>query len=684
MPAILFAIIVLFANINAQTTGYIPKWNGSYVNTVTPIYEDATNSRIGIGTTTPGYKLDVNGHMNITSTSAYKINGNNILWHNGNTADIFVGVNAGNATMSGHNNSCFGYNTGVAITTGSSNCFAGYEAGKANTTGLQNNFFGVGTGIATTTGNYNNFFGHAAGGTNTTGSDNCYFGEEAGFTGNGNWNSFFGYGAGLDNTADYNTFIGGHSGDDNSTGSNNVFMGYTSGFENLDGGNNMFLGTAAGYNNIHASEIVAVGYNALYTQSYGTTAWNCYNVAVGNSALYSNQPTSTSTGYHNTAVGDQAGYNNTTGYVNTFIASNAGRANTTGSFNSFIGYEAGYKNTTADYNTYVGYTAGYNSVTVSGVNPVGNTAVGASAEVANTTGSYNTYLGYSADATANNYNNSMGLGYNATVLASNNIYLGNTSVTGVWSQVGNWNGSDKRIKNNVQQNVPGLAFINLLKPVTYNYDIHTENQILGNGDTATAARLAIDFPGKYDIENISYTGFLAQAVDSAAQAVGYNFSGVYKPQDESKEIWGLNYSTFVPPMVKAIQELSKTVDSLEQVISQNPNMSHHMENFSTDSSQTNLPSQQVVLSSTKAILYQNNPNPAGDETSISYFLPENSAHAEIVFFDMYGHEIKRVELENKGNANLEVNTKDLDAGIYSYSLIVDGNLIDTLKFSRTK
>lgn len=44
----------------AQTLNYVPKWNGSaYSNTVTPIFEDATNSRIGIGTTSPAYRLDV-------------------------------------------------------------------------------------------------------------------------------------------------------------------------------------------------------------------------------------------------------------------------------------------------------------------------------------------------------------------------------------------------------------------------------------------------------------------------------------------------------------------------------------------------------------------------------------------------------------------------------------------------
>jgi hypothetical protein len=109
-----------------------------------------------------------------------------------------------------------------------------------------------------------------------------------------------------------------------------------------------------------------------------------------------------------------------------------------------------------------------------------------------------------------------------------------------------------------------------------------------------------------------------------------------------------------------------------------------MQNNPTDTTQSILPSQQVTLASGKAILYQNNPNPANDETSIGYYLSDGTVSAQIVFFDMYGKEIKRVDLENRGNAKLDVNTKDLDAGIYSYSLIVDGKVMDTLKMMRTK
>jgi hypothetical protein len=63
-----------------------------------------------------------------------------------------------------------------------------------------------------------------------------------------------------------------------------------------------------------------------------------------------------------------------------------------------------------------------------------NTAVGTTAGVGSPalqTGTNNTYLGDSATANADGYTNSTALGYGATITASNQIMLGNTSVTTV-------------------------------------------------------------------------------------------------------------------------------------------------------------------------------------------------------------------------------------------------------------
>jgi hypothetical protein len=115
--------------------------------------------------------------------------------------------------------------------------------------------------------------------------------------------------------------------------------------------------------------------------------------------------------------------------------------------------------------------------------------------------------------------------------------------------------SDRRIKDSIKENIPGLAFISRLRPVTYHLNLHKENQILG-------VKEGTDYPGKYDVEKITQSGFIAQEVDEAAKACGYDFSGVSKPTT-SNELYALSYTTFVVPVVKAIQELKAENDSLK-------------------------------------------------------------------------------------------------------------------------
>jgi len=66
-------------------------------------------------------------------------------------------------------------------------------------------------------------------------------------------------------------------------------------------------------------------------------------------------------------------------------------------------------------------------------------------------------------------------------------------------------------------------------------------------------------------EKFRYSGFIAQEVEKAAQEIGYDFSGLDKPQKEGN-LYGLRYGDFVVPLVKAVQELKNIVDSQNKEI----------------------------------------------------------------------------------------------------------------------
>ena len=62
-----------------------------------------------------------------------------------------------------------------------------------------------------------------------------------------------------------------------------------------------------------------------------------------------------------------------------------------------------------------------------------------------------------------------------------------------------------------------------------------------------------------------WTGFSGQQVDEAAKEIGYDFSGVDKPKNEN-DLYGLRYSEFVVPLVKAVQEQQKMMWQQQQQV----------------------------------------------------------------------------------------------------------------------
>ena len=67
--------------------------------------------------------------------------------------------------------------------------------------------------------------------------------------------------------------------------------------------------------------------------------------------------------------------------------------------------------------------------------------------------------------------NSTAIGSSAEATASNQVVVGDFNVTTIGGQVGWTTFSDGRYKRNIKQNVPGLAFINQLQPITYTVDV---------------------------------------------------------------------------------------------------------------------------------------------------------------------------------------------------------------------
>ena len=502
-----------------------------------------------------------------------------------------IGSKALFANNTGYGNTAVGFRTLMNNTTGYYNLAIGQTALNANVDGYRNIGIGANALNSNTNGLLNIAMGNDALENNTTGDNNIAIGDLA-----------------LNNTttAGTNIAIGSSTLQANTSGYDNLGIGYNALRFNTTGIKNVAFGREALLNNTTASNNIGIGYHAMYYTTVGDS-----NVAIGSNALRDNVSShaNTAVGFeamanttisNNTAIGAQALYFNTLGESNTAIGAYALRKNTIGNQNIGVGYNALPNNTTGTNNISIGSSGLQYNTTGSdniGIGPsalssvstgTANIGIGYYAGGGVTSGDYNVALGdfagnwaagqwgstaIGSEAENNGYNSSTALGLFSDNTASEQIMLGSSTITSVAAYADYTVLSDKRFKNNIRDDVHGLDFILKLKPVTYHYDMVKLHAFLGK-DKKLAAMKDPDAISKWERlqsesmrnkEAIKYTGFLAQDVEDAAKETGYDFSGVHKPQND-KDHYGLAYSEFVVPLVKAVQEQQKMIDDQQKQI----------------------------------------------------------------------------------------------------------------------
>ena len=152
------------------------------------------------------------------------------------------------------------------------------------------------------------------------------------------------------------------------------------------------------------------------------------------------------------------------------------------------------------------------------------------------------------------------LGTSTFNTTDNSILIGKSTIGSIggyqpWSNL-----SDGRYKFNINEDVPGLDLINALRPVTYQFDVEG---FIERRDSARNINPVFINRARDQVR----TGFIAQEVEGAASALGYDFSGLVRPQDDDDH-YSLRYAEFVVPLTKAVQELSAEVEALRAEIQQ--------------------------------------------------------------------------------------------------------------------
>lgn len=135
----------------------------------------------------------------------------------------------------------------------------------------------------------------------------------------------------------------------------------------------------------------------------------------------------------------------------------------------------------------------------------------------------------------------------------------------------------------------------------------------------------------------------------------------------SKGILGIDYDALIPFLIEAIKEQQQIIDSLKLEIKE---------------IQSNLIyNSRIYESSNNAnVLHQNAPNPFSDKTVIRFDISENDFFsASIVIFDMNGTLLKTHPIRTAGSGQIVINGRELKAGMFIYSLLVNNKEVDTKK-----
>lgn len=285
--------------------------------------------------------------------------------------------------------------------------------------------------------------------------------------------------------------------------------------------------------------------------------------------------------------------------------------------------------------------------------------------------------------------------------------------------------SDSTLKTNIKNLKGARASLLKLQGVTYNLKPNKNSNSLSNtkdqSSLASTSSIKSD-SSKYSRQNQidttnqnrSHIGFLAQDVQKIYPEL------VYK---DKNGILSLDYIGLIPVMVESIKELTTKSNNdslayvnnqtllLNKIKSDSLNIAQLTNNLNTITNQVASLTAQVnqccsktttattssdqipigtvenplqnKVQSDVATLSQNAPNPFNQNTTIGFYLPANVGKAVIYVYNLQGVQIKSIPLYDRGNGSIVVSGNSLAAGMYIYSLITDGNVIDTKRMILT-
>ena len=274
-----------------------------------------------------------------------------------------------------------------------------------------------------------------------------------------------------------------------------------------------------------------------------------------------------------------------------------------------------------------------------------------------------------------------GTGYGAAILGTMSInsagvygryagaFSGDVYVSGNLTATNYITYSDQNLKENIAPltsdgDEPAIEKVMDMNVVKYNYkkrEIEVDENVLNSMSEDELASLELERErAEQDAKQLHF-GLIAQEL----QTIYPNL--VIEGQDGNLAI---NYVELVPVLIQSIQELKQEISEMKG-----------------EGQITKAPTATAIESATaeakSSMLYQNTPNPFNGQTTIRFQIADGAHSAYICIFDMQGKQLQRHDLSTSDDS-LTIDGTQLGAGMYLYSLIVDGREIDTKRMILSK
>lgn len=254
-------------------------------------------------------------------------------------------------------------------------------------------------------------------------------------------------------------------------------------------------------------------------------------------------------------------------------------------------------------------------------------------------------------------------GTNVGVWGTTGGYCSNNSWAGFFDGDVGYTGSlihvsDKKLKKDIKPMGNMMEKIMLLKPSTFTFKEDAEykdmNLPKGNQFGLIAQELEEVFPDLiHEVAELSAKGKTKEIHSSAFK--------------------GVQYLPFISILIAGMQEQQRTI------LSQQAQLDEHKQTIASLNDKLSGATGINTLNSIESgfQMAQNEPNPFTHETVVKYTLSKNVGNAFMAVYDLTGKQITTFSIAERGSAALTITSEKLAAGIYIYSIVADGKIMDS-------